>query len=195
MCKSSCGVTHDVFAAFAHPFRAKINNFTIVGYDTGNIVINSDELKPLVNEILYEMRKHKLNFDISIGSDETGKGEWLGPLTIAAVALNPSQLLYLQGEGVKDSKELNISNIDKLSNIIKNNSIDYSIIPIYPIEFNYLFNKYKEEGKNLNDILADSHYKAINTIIKTIINIIITPTIIPAKKISPSQINSPENNK
>jgi len=151
-------------------FRVKINNYTIVGYDTGNIVINSDELKPIINEILYEIRKHKLNFDIAIGSDETGKGEWLGPLTIAAVALNPSQILYLQGEGVKDSKELNYNNIETLSKTIKNNSINYHVISIYPIEFNYLFNQVKEEGKNLNDILAEGHYTAINTIMNKIKN-------------------------
>ena len=161
-------------------FRGKSNGNTIVGYTSGNIVINSDELKPIVNEVLFEIRKHKLDFNFVIGSDETGKGEWLGPLTIAAVALDPDQVLYLQSEGVKDSKELSADRILLLSNLIKKNSVGYEIKSIYPIEFNYLFSKRKEDGKNLNDILAEGHYfvidkvmnkiKRINTKIKIVID-------------------------
>ena len=113
-------------------FRVKKNDATIIGYTSGSIVINNDEVKPMINEILYSIREHKLNFDIMIGSDEAGKGEWLGPLVIAAVALNPKQVLFLQGEGVKDSKLLKSNNLASLSNLIKSNSIDYQIIPIYP---------------------------------------------------------------
>jgi len=54
-----------------------------------------------------------------IGSDEAGKGEWLGPMTIAAVALTPQQSLYLVTQGVMDSKKLRLETILQLAGIIK----------------------------------------------------------------------------
>ena len=52
-----------------------------------------------------------------VGSDETGKGEWLGPLTIAAVALSEQQSLYLVTQGVMDSKKLRLETILELAKI------------------------------------------------------------------------------
>ena len=152
-------------------FRAKYNDSTIIGYTSGNIVINNDKIKPIINDILFSIRGHKLNFDIMIGSDEAGKGEWLGPLVIAAVALNPKQVLFLQGEGVRDSKLLKSNNLLSLSNLIKSNSIDYQIISIHPKEFNDVFKQIKLDGGNLNDLLAQKHFLSINNILnKNILN-------------------------
>jgi ribonuclease HIII len=147
-------------------FRAKIGKNTIVGFKTGSIVINSEELKPIVYDILVDIRRHKLEFDYIIGSDETGKGEWLGPLVVSAVALSPKQTLILQGEGVRDSKAVSLQEIDRLSNLIKNNCEYYDSYVLYPVEFNYLFETSKQKGENLNDILAEGHFQTISNVIK-----------------------------
>lgn len=146
-------------------FRAKINDSTIVGYTSGSVVINNDKIKPIIDDILYDIRKHKLNYDIIIGSDEAGKGEWLGPLVVAAVALTPKQVLYLQGKGVRDSKLIKTNVIKSLSTVIKAYSVNYKIVSIYPKDFNRLFKQIKLDGGNLNDLLAQKHFISINDIL------------------------------
>lgn len=108
---------------------------------------------------------------INIGSDEAGKGEWLGPLTIAAVALSPEQNTYLISQGVKDSKKLKIDEIIRLARIIKKNCLAYYIVVITPKNFNKAFKIIKNENKtiNLNHILAQGHVKAISAVYKKLL--------------------------
>jgi len=103
-------------------------------------------------------------FDVIIGSDEAGKGEWLGPMTIAAVAINPQQSYFLINQGVMDSKELNVKTIMRLTDIIKANCLVYHIITITPRRFNEFLKEVRKEGKSLNDILAWGHAKAISQV-------------------------------
>lgn len=149
-------------------FRAKVRGGLIIGYTSGSIVINKEDILSLVNEILIDIRRHKLDFDVVIGSDEAGKGEWLGPLTIAAVALTPNQVLNFQSEGVRDSKLLKTEKIIELSNYIKENSVAFHITSISPRKFNKLFEQFKKEGKSLNNILALGHAKSIENVINKI---------------------------
>ena len=98
------------------------------------------------------------------GSDEAGKGEWLGPMTIAAVAVTPKQSLYLVTQGVMDSKELKDETIEALSKVIGKNCLSYHVITIAPKRFNELFQDVKNEGRTLNHILAWGHAKAISQV-------------------------------
>ena len=99
-----------------------------------------------------------------IGSDEAGKGEWLGPLTIAAVAVNPEQSLYLATQGVMDSKELRMETVKNLVDTIKKKCLSYYVVLITPLRFNEFLQEVKREGKSLNDILAWGHAKAISQV-------------------------------
>jgi len=150
-------------------FRAKSNGYTIVGYTSGNIVINSDELKPMINDILYEIRKHKLNFDMVIGSDEAGKGEWLGPMVVAAVAANQEQIYELQAHGVMDSKELSLTRIRKLASVIRDHHYLRRHVIITPRRFNELYSRLKNERKTLNDLLAWGHAKVIDELLASLL--------------------------
>jgi ribonuclease HII len=62
------------------------------------------------------------------GVDEAGRGPCAGPLIIAAVILNDPLAKSLGG--VKDSKQLSASQRDDLFELIKANSLAYSIIEI-----------------------------------------------------------------
>lgn len=99
-----------------------------------------------------------------VGSDEAGKGEWLGPMTIAAVALTPEQSSYLVTQGVMDSKELKLDTVIELADVIKGQCLGYYVVTITPRKFNELLREVKKEGKSLNDILAWGHAKAISQI-------------------------------
>jgi len=101
-----------------------------------------------------------------IGSDEAGKGEWLGPLTVAAVAVSPEQSRFLVTQGVIDSKRLRIDQIIELSHKIRKNCLAYHVLTITPLKFNALLEEVKKEGKSLNDILAWGHAKVISQVYK-----------------------------
>ena len=104
-----------------------------------------------------------------VGSDEAGKGEWLGPLTIAAVALSEEQSLYLVTQGVMDSKKLRLETILELAKVIRSSCLNYHVITISPQSFNRLMEKMKEERQGLNDILAWGHSKAIANVLEELV--------------------------
>lgn len=110
------------------------------------------------------------NYVAFIGSDEAGKGEWLGPLTIAAVALSPEQRSYLVTQGVMDSKKLRLQTIIELAKVIRSSCLGYHVVSISPRTFNRLMSEVKGEGKSLNDILAWGHAQAISDVFGELMN-------------------------
>ena len=99
-----------------------------------------------------------------IGSDEAGKGEWLGPLVAAAVALSKQQRSYLVTQGVMDSKKIRLDVIIELAKVIPKSSLTYYAVTISPHSFNRLMREVKGEGRSLNDILAWAHSQAIGNV-------------------------------
>jgi len=104
-----------------------------------------------------------------IGSDEAGKGEWLGPLTVATVALSGDQRLYLVTQGVMDSKKLKLHTILELAKVIRSSCLGYHVVTISPLSFNRLMSEVKGEGRSLNDILAWGHQQAIRSVFEELI--------------------------
>ena len=99
--------------------------------------------------------------EITIGSDEAGKGEWLGPMTISAVALTRNQSSLLLAKGVIDSKQLSLGRVRALASEVKRYSTVCQTVTIAPQRFNVFLMEIRKEGKSLNDMLAWGHSKAI----------------------------------
>ncbi len=95
-----------------------------------------------------------------IGVDESGKGDYFGPLVIAACFVGPEHLAEL--DGVKDSKKLTDPIAIKLSAQIRK-TCPHSIIAIGPTKYNELY----ERGRNLNKLLAWGHCQAIANLLET----------------------------
>lgn len=144
-------------------FRIKYLDGLIIGYTSGKIVTNTTETAQLASEAIKTLPIEGKEYNVIIGSDEAGKGEWLGPMTIAAVALTPEQSTSLIAKGVMDSKLLKLPKILELAKIIKANSLNFHIVAITPERFNRLFQEVKDEGKSLNDMLAWGHAKVIES--------------------------------
>jgi ribonuclease HIII len=125
------------------------------GYDA----FNSTILEVIKQTPLYE------KFDLVIGQDEAGKGEFFGPMVIASVALTGEQQIKLQLDGIKDSKLVSSNNIHTLANIVKNSSTAKRAITIGAKTFNQRFREMKNESKNLNDLLAWGHSKALSEVL------------------------------
>ena len=140
--------------------RIKDGNIRIIIYKSGKLVHNNSEE---TNRVLRQIMKSETEFDYMLGSDETGKGEWYGPLVACCVAFEPPILDAIRMMGVRDSKSLKIDSIMELANKI----IDMKPQPVFnsrillPETYNRMYAEFKNEGKNLNDLLAWAHSAAI----------------------------------
>lgn len=100
------------------------------------------------------------SFPTWIGTDESGKGDYFGPLTIAAVLVTIATAKELLHLGVKDSKQLSDPTIRTLAPQIRT-LCPHSIATITPKEYNGLYMRMK----NLNRLLAWGHARVIEVIL------------------------------
>ncbi|MBT5856235.1 ribonuclease HIII [bacterium] len=96
-----------------------------------------------------------------IGVDESGKGDYFGPLVIAAVYVDDVLAKTLKELGVQDSKLLNDSKIAELSHVIQQNC-PHSVVAINNDRYNTLYAKIK----NLNKLLAWGHARCIENVLE-----------------------------
>jgi ribonuclease HIII len=144
-------------------FRIGCLDGLVVGYTSGKIVSNTPATTQFVSDAIRTVPVEADEYSVTLGSDEAGKGEWLGPMTIAAVAVSPQQSTLLSSKGVMDSKQLSTSRISELAEVVRVNSISSHVVTIPPERFNEFFKEVKDEGKGLNDMLAWGHAKAIES--------------------------------
>lgn len=143
--------------------RGIVDNSLIIVYETGKLVYQKNEkVRKLLESLFYKKLKDE---NTTVGSDEAGKGEIVGPLVTAAVALTPKQAAYLSSIGVTDSKLIPDSRIERLAREISRNCQASSTLSISPLKFNILLKKYSSKGLGLNDILALAHSIVIRRVI------------------------------
>lgn len=96
-----------------------------------------------------------------IGTDESGKGDFFGPLVIAGVMVDENSAKIFQNAGIKDSKKVTDKKILTLAPLIQKHST-YSVVAISNSRYNELYNKIK----NLNKLLAWGHARVIENILE-----------------------------
>ena len=96
-----------------------------------------------------------------IGIDESGKGDYFGPLVIAAVFVDATTQGELRLMEVRDSKKLSDGRVLEMAPDIKT-ICPHSVIAIGPQKYNELYAKIK----NLNRLLAWGHAKALETLLE-----------------------------
>jgi len=94
-----------------------------------------------------------------VGVDESGKGDYFGPLVVAACYVGQEHLAEL--EGVRDSKKLTDSAALRFAGVIRAHC-PHSIIAIGPAKYNELYAKFR----NLNKLLAWGHARAIENVLE-----------------------------
>lgn len=151
-------------------FNAKKPGVTAVLYKSGKLVVQGKEIKTFIEfylepEILKALdftHPHRdINRNPRIGVDEAGKGDYFGPLSVAAVHVTGSQFDELIKIGIKDSKKLDDKSILKLNEKIQEICAFESVV-IYPLRYNELYKQFK----NLNTFLAWGHSKVIENLSK-----------------------------
>lgn len=96
-----------------------------------------------------------------VGVDESGKGDFFGPLVIAACYVGPEHLAEL--EGVRDSKKLTDPVALRLAGKIRA-TCPHAIVQIGPAKYNELYAKFR----NLNRLLAWGHARAIENVLEQV---------------------------
>lgn len=95
-----------------------------------------------------------------IGVDESGKGDFFGPLVIAGALVTEDRLAALEELGVRDSKKIADGKILKLAPRIRELCVS-DVVVINPEKYNQLYRKIR----NLNKLLGWGHARVIENIL------------------------------
>lgn len=98
-----------------------------------------------------------------IGTDESGKGDYFGPLVVAGVFIAENQKRVLKELGVKDSKRFSDRRVQEFAQLIRK-GYKHSLVIIGPEKYNELYMKLR----NMNRILAWAHSRAIENILEEV---------------------------
>ncbi len=98
-----------------------------------------------------------------IGTDESGKGDYFGPLVIAGIFLPEGQDAVLKELGVRDSKRISDNRVRDLAGVIKQ-GYKHSVVVIGPEKYNQLYDRLL----NLNRLLAWGHSRVIENILERV---------------------------
>jgi len=98
-----------------------------------------------------------------IGSDESGKGDYFGPLVIAAAFVTPEIEPDLKLMEVRDSKMISDGRVLELSRDLRQ-VCKHSIVAIGPQRYNELY----EKIRNLNKLLAWGHARALENLLEQV---------------------------
>jgi len=104
----------------------------------------------------------------TLGSDECGKGDYFGPLVVAAVRLEPEDAASLRGSGVRDSKTISDEGSLRLGAALRSR-FPHAIARIEPARYNEM---HRRKGQ-LNDMLADLHVQALRELARPGIRVVV----------------------
>src|ERR1700736_6341015 len=102
-------------------------------------------------------------FEPHFGVDESGKGDFFGPLVIAGVYVDRGIARKLIDAGVQDSKRIGSdARIRTLADAIRKNTLGlFEVVLIGPAKYNELYEKFG----NLNKLLAWGHARVIENLL------------------------------
>ena len=154
-------------------FAAAKDKLNVVFYTSGKLVVQGKGTQEFVEfvlepEILKEVRlgyEEVLNPDLLIprfGVDESGKGDFFGPLCVAGVYVNEAVIRAWKDHGIRDSKNISSDKkIAEFADLIRNTpGCITSVVPIGNEAYNRLYTKMK----SVNTLLAWGHARVIENL-------------------------------
>lgn len=151
-------------------FAVKALGANLVCYRSGKVVLQGKDLGGFVSRFLGELdavapgaaTPPPIPFDVpTIGSDETGKGDYFGPLVVAAAYATPAQEAELRAMGVADSKTLGDTRMLPMAGHLER-LLDVEVRVLMPEDYNA---RWQELG-NVNEVLASMHADAIASLVR-----------------------------
>ncbi len=121
-------------------------------------------LEPEITKVAllgYEEIHHPEQFSPHFGVDESGKGDFLGPLVIAGVYVDEQLAAHFKNQGIRDSKGISSDQkIRALADLIRSSQTPIERIVITPRTYNRLYGSFK----NLNALLAWGHARVLENL-------------------------------
>ncbi len=102
------------------------------------------------------------------GSDESGKGDYFGPLVVAAVCLDMATGKKLWKDGVMDSKALTDKKIHELAQEIRQSAKSFSVLALKEPFYNRRYAQLQAQKMNLNHLLASGHVHALDEVLQKV---------------------------
>ncbi len=148
-------------------FQGKKKGVVCTLYTSGKLVVQGGQMKEFIEfylepEVLgvfnygYESTSSTQDLAPHIGVDESGKGDFFGPLCIAGVFADGQTIPELEKIGVKDSKKLKDPQIVQIATKIRK-KYPFHVVRIGPKRYNELYEKFG----NLNLLLGWGHATVI----------------------------------
>lgn len=154
-------------------FSAKKKGISCTFYKSGKVTVQGKGMAEFLEfylepEILGTFTANYKHVDLGdtsqevdhIGIDESGKGDFFGPLCVAGVYSSAKDLPKLKALGVRDSKTLTDAAIVVIGKKIKL-EFQHHIVKINPQKYNELYDQFK----NLNKLLAWGHATTIEQLV------------------------------
>jgi ribonuclease HIII len=156
-------------------FLARYDPLTVNLYESGKLTFGGND-PVLQREVEWFLSKLGakterstpgigFNGKVRIGTDESGKGDFFGPLVVAGVIVTPEKEKALEKVGVKDSKKIGSDKrIAEIASAVRSivGLRGYEVITIGPSKYNELHDKMM----NVSRILGWAHARAIEDILK-----------------------------
>ena len=164
---TSAVVPHTLMAASTDSCRINL-------YKSGKLLVQGKGAKDWVEFILepnilkrvvigYDEELDPQAFQPHMGIDESGKGDYFGPLVIASAYTNAERVQKLREIGVQDSKRIRsdrkiLALAKEIRNILND---EFALITIGPAAYNRMY----EKIGNVNKMLAWGHARAIENLL------------------------------
>ena len=155
-------------------FAFESDKTNLVFYESGKLVVQGKGTAEFVEfvlepEILKEIKlgyETVLNPDLllpRIGVDESGKGDFFGPLSIAGVYVNESVINAWKEIGIRDSK--NISNDKKIAELAEKIRNTPGCVTDCVVVGNEAYNRLYSKMRSVNTLLAWGHARVIENLL------------------------------
>jgi len=154
-------------------FAGEKDKTNVVFYDSGKLVVQGKGTQEFVEFVLEPevLKQAKLGYETvlnpelllpRIGVDESGKGDFFGPMCVAGVYVNESVLTAWKDAGVRDSK--NISSDKKIADLAKLiKETPGCVTTVVPIG-NEAYNRLHAKMRSVNAVLAWGHARVIENL-------------------------------
>ncbi len=155
-------------------FSASKEKLTVTAYLKGKLVVQGKRAADFVEFYLEpELLKNitisggkKLGVDYGesrIGVDESGKGDYFGPLVAAGVFSDSKDIEKLADMGVKDSKKITDRRVEQIAKQIMSKYL-FTTVVIGPEKYNEL----QKKMGNVNSLLAWAHARTIENLLSKV---------------------------
>jgi ribonuclease HIII len=140
---------------YAH-FQARGEGVVVNAYRSGKVVVQGKGAATFLEAYGLEAPGSAALEEPAGGSDESGKGDYFGPLVVAAVVVAPGQERALAQAGVRDCKQMSDGAILRAAKAIRD-LCPHAVRALSPAAYN----KQHEIDGNVAIFLADMHADAL----------------------------------